>query len=108
MKAALDINGRLTKSDRIVLAWLLVWLVINILQAAFTGLSNDEVYYTLYAEHLAWGYFDHPPVTGILVWLGMLVSSGSLGIRLFFTLLQPIYLWILWVLVRQDDKASRG
>lgn len=51
MKAASNINGRLTKSDRIVLAWLFVWLFINILQAAFTGLSNDEAYYTLYAEN---------------------------------------------------------
>ena len=107
MKAASNINGRLTKSDRIVLAWLFVWLVINILQAAFTGLSNDEAYYTLYAENLAWGYFDHPPVTAILVWLGMLFSSGNLGVRLFFTLLQPIYLWILWILVRADKKESR-
>lgn len=107
MKAALDINGRLTRSDRIVLAWLLVWLAINILQAAFTGLSNDEAYYTLFAEHLAWGYFDHPPMTAILVWLGMLFSKGSLGIRLFFTILQPIYLWILWTLIRPENKESR-
>lgn len=100
-------KGRLTKSDRTVLIWLSVWFIINILQAALTELSNDEAYYTLFADNLAWGYFDHPPVTAILVWLGMHVAGGSLGVRLFFTLLQPIYLWIFWTLIRPAEKDSR-
>ena len=107
IKAASERKGLCAGSDSLVLLWLTVWLVMNILQAAFTGLSNDEAYYTLFADNLAWGYFDHPPVTAILVWLGMHVSGGGLGVRLFFTLLQPIYLWILWTLVRPEDKESR-
>lgn len=98
-------NGRLTGNDRIVLAWLAVWFVINLLQAHLTGLSNDEAYYVLFADNLAWGYFDHPPVTAVLVWLGMLFGKGSLCVRLFFTFLQPIYLWILWTLVRPKENG---
>ena len=97
---------RLTRNDRIVIAWLAVWFIVNLLQARFTGLANDEAYYVLFADNLAWGYFDHPPVTALLVWLGMLFSKGSLGVRLFFTILQPLYLWILWTLVRSDEKES--
>ena len=32
-------------------------------------LSNDEVYYILYARFPEWNYFDHPPMTGIAIWL---------------------------------------
>ena len=99
-------NCSLTKNDGIVLIWLAVWFALNLLQAHFTGLSNDEAYYTLFADNLAWGYFDHPPVTAVLVWLGMLLTRGSLGVRLFFTVLQPIYLWILWTLIRPDEKEQ--
>jgi len=39
---------------------LLVYFVINILQAAFLELHFDEAYYWLYSRNLDWGYFDHP------------------------------------------------
>ena len=31
-----------------------------------TGLSGDEAHYLLYARHLDWSYFDHPPLVGWL------------------------------------------
>lgn len=99
-------KARWTKNDGVVLAWLAVWFVVNLLQAHFTGLANDEAYYVLFADNLDWGYFDHPPVTAVLVWLGMLFGKGSLCVRLFFTILQPIYLWILWTLIRPDEEST--
>lgn len=35
--------------------------------AVSIGLGNDEVYYWLYATHLQWNYFDHPPFVGWLI-----------------------------------------
>jgi len=32
------------------------------------GLSADEAHYALYATHLAWSYFDHPPLVGWVQW----------------------------------------
>lgn len=93
-------------ADRTVCFWLLVWLVVNLLQAAFTGMADDEPYYLLYAQHLDWGYFDHPPVTALLVWLGKFVGGGF-GIRLFFVLLQPLYLYLFWTLLRPAGASRR-
>lgn len=90
-----------------VLAWLGVWWVCNLLQAGFTELANDEAYYWMFAEHLAWGYFDHPPMTALLVKFGGLLFGGELGVRFFFTLLQPAYLYILWRIIRPADADRR-
>lgn len=94
-------------ADRLVLLWLAVWWVCNLLQAGLTELANDEAYYHLFAERLAWGYFDHPPMTALLVWAGEHFFGGELGVRFFFTVLQPLYLWILWRIVRPADADRR-
>ena len=94
-------------ADRLVLLWLGVWWIANLVQAGFAELANDEAYYHMFAERLAWGYFDHPPVTALLVWAGERLFGGELGVRFFFTVLQPLYLWILWRLIRPADAGRR-
>ena len=94
-------------ADRLVLLWLGVWWIANLVQAGFTELANDEAYYHMFAERLAWGYFDHPPVTALLVWAGERLFGGELGVRFFLTVLQPLYLWILWRLIRPADAGRR-
>ena len=90
-------------ADRLVLLWLGVWWIANLVQAGFTELANDEAYYHMFAERLAWGYFDHPPVTALLVWAGERLFGGELGVRFFFTVLQPL----LWRLIRPADAGRR-
>lgn len=94
-------------ADSLVALWLGIWWVCNVAQAGLAQLANDEAYYHLFAERLAWGYFDHPPVTALLVWLGERLFGGELGVRFFFTVLQPLYLWILWRLIRPADALRR-
>mgnify|MGYP000975111711 FL=1 len=93
--------------DALVAFWLGVWWVCNLFQAGLTELANDEAYYHMFAERPAWGYFDHPPVTALLVWAGERLFGGELGVRFFFTVLQPLYLWILWRLIRPADAGRR-
>lgn len=94
-------------ADSLVLLWLGVWWIANLVQAGFTELANDEAYYHMFAEGLAWGYFDHPPMTALFVWAGEHLFGGELGVRFFFTVLQPLYLWILWRLIRPADADRR-
>lgn len=92
--------------DLYLIILLLAWWILNIVQATFTGLANDEAYYWVFARELAWGYFDHPPMTALLVKAGDFIG-GELGIRLFFTILQPIYLYILWRLLRPENPTRK-
>jgi len=82
------------------------WWILNIVQSSFTGLADDEAYYWYYASNLDWGYFDHPPVTALLVWMGGFIG-GSLGIRFFITLLQPLALYLFWTLIRPENPSRR-
>ena len=90
------------------LLWLLLgaWWILNVIQAGFTELANDEAYYFMFSGDLAWGYFDHPPMTALLVRLGRFLG-GELGVRFFFTLLQPVYLYLLWLIVRPKVVEAR-
>lgn len=88
--------------------WLLLglWWIANLIQADCTELANDEAYYHMFSRSLAWGYFDHPPMTALLVRLGSF-WGGEFGVRFFFTLLQPLYLYLLWRIVRPDSATVR-
>jgi hypothetical protein len=82
------------------------WWVLNLLQAAFTGLADDEAYYWYFSQHLDWGYFDHPPMVALLVRLSSWLP-GALGIRFLSTLLQPLYLLLFWHIIRPADATRR-
>jgi hypothetical protein len=48
----------------------LLWLAVGIIQASNTELLDDEAYYWIFSQHLDWGYFDHPPMTALLIRAG--------------------------------------
>jgi hypothetical protein len=85
--------------------FLIMWLVINLIQAIFTELAHDEAYYWLFSKKLDWGYFDHPPMIALLVKIGSSVFQGELGVRLLPILLGVATLWIIFLLA--EDKLSK-
>lgn len=87
-----------------------VWLALDLMQAAWTGLARDEVYYWYIAQVPAWGYFDHPPMAMWLVRLGTWLGGGdgSLWIRLGSVVLMPLSLGIFWMLVRTPKSTWRS
>ncbi len=52
--------------------------------------SVDEAHYALYAKHLAWSYFDHPPLVGWIQWPLVALTSSEGIIRTI-----PELLWVL-------------
>lgn len=77
---------------------LFVWFVINLVQGIFTEIHEDEAYYALYGEHLAWGYFDHPPMVGLMTFLSYIFFSGTLGVRFFTIIASCLSLWVMWLI----------
>lgn len=80
-----------------------IWFVINLLQGIFTEITEDEAYYALFGEHLAWGYFDHPPMVGLMTFLGGLLFSGNLGVRFFGILATTITLYVIWKIIGETN-----
>ena len=79
-----------------------LWLGLNFFQALFTEVMEDEAYYYLYGQNLAWGYFDHPPMVALMTWLSALLGKGNLSIRLVTVFIQLITLVVIWKLI--DEK----
>ena len=74
---------------------LLLWFVLNVLQAATTGLMNDETYYWVYTQFPAWGYLDHPPAIMAMIWPGDLIMHHPLTTRLLTIILSTGFLALL-------------
>jgi len=86
---------------------LLVWGIINLLQARFTPLNNDEAYYWMYSKYLAWGYFDHPPMIAVMIKIGYLIFRNELGVRLIAVLSQVLSLYIIWQLTDKELRENK-
>src|SRR5688572_4771958 len=71
------------------------WIVLGLIQAAYTELQDDEAYYWVYGQFLDWGYFDHPPMTGLLIKMGYSIFPNELGVRLFPLFLNVLSLFII-------------
>ncbi len=59
-----------------------LWLLVSLVQAAGTGLFDDEAYYWVYSKYPDWGYFDHPPMIAVIIRAGYSIFQNELGVRL--------------------------
>jgi len=67
--------------------WLLPFVTLALQLATYRGYGyfRDELYYLASAEHLGFGYVDHPPMIGLMAWL----LRSTLGDSLFAVRLLP-------------------
>lgn len=79
-------------------------MVCNLLQAYFTPITEDEAYYWVWSQHLALGYFDHPPMVAWWVALGYEIFPNQLGVRLLTALSSGLVLWILWKILKPQTS----
>lgn len=84
-------------------AFFISWFIINFIQAAFTGLMDDEAYYWVYSQYPAWGYFDHPPMIAWLIKAGTYIFNGTLGVRFFIVLVNTLTLVLISKLLEKKN-----
>lgn len=61
---------------------LLATLAIKLILAWILPMSGDEAYFVLWANHLDFGYYDHPPMVGWFLHLMMYLGSAEIILRL--------------------------
>lgn len=77
-------------------------LLLHLATAARFGIFRDEMYYLACAQHLAWGYVDHPPLTVFIAWLERNVLGESpLAIRLLPAIAGAALVWLTGKLARE-------
>lgn len=74
-------------------------LIVHLWLATSFELSHDEAYYWLYSQRLDWGFFDHPPMVGIIIKAFSFLPHSELAVRLGFIVLQLVSSLMLMSLV---------
>jgi hypothetical protein len=92
-------------NKKLLIYFLLGWLIINFIQAAVTGLFDDEALFWMYGQKPAWGYYEHPPMVGILIRAGYEIFHNEFGVRLFFVILNTISLFLVSRLAGVKDPV---
>ena len=87
-------------------AWLLPATTLLIHLATYSGYGyfRDELYYLANAEHLGFGYVEHPPLIGVIAWL----VRATLGDSLFAIRLLPAVAAALTVWLTQATAGELG
>lgn len=99
-RAELNINQQ---SNKPIWYFLLLWTALNILQSFTLEVHPDEAYYWMYSRFLAWGYFDHPPMVAVFIYLGDALMHNELGLRLMTILASSTSIYILWLTLKRYD-----
>jgi len=86
---------------------LIVWLGMNFFSALFTEIMEDEAYYLLYGQNLAWGYFDHPPMVALMTWLSSLFCQGNLSVRFVTVFIHFFTVIIIWKLIDEKNPDAK-
>jgi 4-amino-4-deoxy-L-arabinose transferase-like glycosyltransferase len=72
-------------------------VAVRLLAAAWTPLTFDEAYYWMWSKHLAFGYYDHPPMVALVIRLGTLIAGDSeFGVRVVSILLALPMSFAVW------------
>jgi 4-amino-4-deoxy-L-arabinose transferase-like glycosyltransferase len=87
--------------------WALIGIttLLRLAWAATQGGFSNEAYYYLFAEHLDWSFFDHPPMVGIVAALGLKLAGGLspvLGLRVGFI---ALFAGSTWLMARLSTRA---
>ena len=88
--------------------FLAAWGILNLFQARFTPLDNDEAYYWMYSKYLAWGYFDHPPMIALMIKIGYYFIHNELGLRMVVVLSQLVALWVIWKIAEKEQQGGNA
>lgn len=87
--------------------FLLFWFVLNIVQVSFTELTSDEGYYWFYAQHLQWGYYDHPPMIAAMIKAGTSLFPGELGVRFLNVVFSTAGLYLFFQLLPGEFRSRK-
>lgn len=90
--------------DKRIFSLIGIFILINLFQAFFTPISEDEAYYWVWSQNLDWGYFDHPPMIAWWISAGYNLFQNELGLRLLTVLLNGFSLYFLWKILLPKTK----
>lgn len=106
-------DGLPRPSELVSRSWVVILLgsaaILRVLFSAQTPLTFDEAYYWQWSRHLAWGYFDHPPMIAYLIAAGTrLLGATQLGVRLVPSIMGIAIAWMVYRLAQNYWRDPRS
>ena len=93
-------------------AFLLFLIAITIFRLFYISrleLAPDEAYYWTWSRHLQWGYYDHPPMVGFLIFLTTAAAgSGEFGVRLGWVIMGALITFLLYRMTASMFRSERA
>ena len=95
---------KIKNSPHLFPVFLIIWTVINSIQAGFMELHPDEAYYWIYSRFLDWGYFDHPPMVAIFIKAGDALFQSKFGLRFLTIISNTLSVYFLWEILKKYSQ----
>jgi hypothetical protein len=81
-------------------------LVVKIVLSLAIPITSDEAYFVIWAKHLDFGYYDHPPMIGWALHLLSLFGNGILLVRLPAILTTILIGFGIYFLLKGRDRLK--
>ena len=85
---------------------LLATLAIKFIFAWIIPMSGDEAYFIIWAKHMDFGYYDHPPMIGWVLHLMLYLGSSEVVLRLPAILLSTLVGLGIYQLLKPHDETK--
>ncbi len=104
-KAPYKINSPVT---RWFMALVALVTILRLIIASAVPLGGDEAYYWLWSKHLSLGYYDHPPLISLLIYLfGLAGGDAIVFVRMASVLLASLAAWTTFILAERVTGSLR-
>ena len=82
-------------------------LLLHLVFVQGYGIFRDELYYLACADHLDWGYVDHPPLSILVLWVGRSLFGDSVfAIRLLSAVAGALTVLFVGLITRRLGGGS--
>ncbi len=98
-------DDRVTFNRRLFYITLFSTLAIKIVLAATVPITADEAYYIEWGQHLSYGYYDHPPLIGWILYGLLKFGNSALLMRSPAVAMSTIIGVGIYLLLRCYDQA---
>jgi 4-amino-4-deoxy-L-arabinose transferase-like glycosyltransferase len=90
------------RCDPVAMALAIATALFHLLTVRGYGIFRDELYYLACANHLDWGYVDHPPLVAAVLWVvHHTIGTSLLAIRVVPALAAGVVVWLTAAMARQ-------
>jgi glycosyltransferase involved in cell wall biosynthesis len=83
--------------------------VFRLFYIQWVELAPDEAYYYTWSRSLQWGYYDHPPMVGFLIWVSTIIGGpGEFGVRWGWVVMGALTTFLLYRLGAKMFASDRA